>query len=59
MDAAREVETDEWEGFLRQTVDIAGAEAMIVHPREAASGRPWIWRARFLVLLCCKVGCPA
>ena len=26
---------------------LAGREALIVKPREAAKGQPWIWRARF------------
>lgn len=37
----------EWNGFDRYDFEVAGAKAIVVAPREAAAGRPWIWRARF------------
>lgn len=36
-----------WEGFDRFDFEVAGREAWVVVPAEAAPGKPWIWRARF------------
>lgn len=37
----------EFHGFARHDFDFNGRKAIIVAPKEAAEGRPWIWRARF------------
>lgn len=39
--------TSEWKGFTRQHFVIDGKEAWVTIPKEARSGKPWIWRARF------------
>ncbi len=49
--ASKDVKTkpSEWQGFKR--LDFAlpadGAKCIVVAPKEAAEGKPWIWRARF------------
>ncbi|GAB5559890.1 MAG: hypothetical protein SynsKO_15370 [Synoicihabitans sp.] len=40
-------ETSDWNGFVRYDFQVAGRDAIIVVPAEAAEGKPWIWRARF------------
>ncbi|MDA1014061.1 MAG: DUF3472 domain-containing protein [Planctomycetota bacterium] len=35
------------QGFTRQHFSVAERRAYIVLPKEAAAGKPWIWRARF------------
>lgn len=40
-------ETSDWHGFVRHDFQVAGHDAIIVEPDEAAPGMPWIWRARF------------
>ena len=37
----------EWNGYTRYDFDHNGREAIIVIPRQAAEGRPWIWRPAF------------
>jgi len=36
-----------WHGFSRHDFDHEGRPAIVVAPKKAAPGRPWIWRARF------------
>ena len=36
-----------WHGYDRYTFTHDGRKCDVVAPKQAASGRPWIWRARF------------
>ena len=36
-----------WKGFRQIHFKVAGRAAYIVHPKTAARGNPWVWRARF------------
>lgn len=36
-----------WDGFNRYTFKVDGRECIVVTPKKAAPGKPWIWRARF------------
>ena len=45
--AAPAVKKSEWKGFERHDLVVDGCRAIIVVPREAAPGKPWIWRAMF------------
>ncbi|MBN2449596.1 MAG: SGNH/GDSL hydrolase family protein, partial [Lentisphaeria bacterium] len=36
-----------WHGFERHDFELEGRQAILVRPRQAAPGKPWIWRARF------------
>ena len=54
--AASAVETDampfpgkksQWNGYDRYDFAVDGRSAIVVTPKRAAEGRPWIWRARF------------
>ena len=37
----------EWHGFLRFDFEFDTRAAIVVMPHKTASGKPWIWRARF------------
>lgn len=37
----------EWSGFTRYDFTYADRACIVVAPKDAAEGRPWIWRARF------------
>lgn len=37
----------EWNGFCRFDFELDGVPCIVVRPAEAATGLPWIWRARF------------
>lgn len=37
----------EWKGFSRYDFKYDGRDAIVVAPKSVASGKPWIWRARF------------
>lgn len=37
----------EWRGFDRYDFTVDGRNALVVVPKEAAPGKPWIWRAEF------------
>jgi pimeloyl-ACP methyl ester carboxylesterase len=37
-----------WNGFERLDFTVDGRAALLVRPKEAAGGRPWIWRTEFL-----------
>ncbi len=39
--------TSEWNGFERIDYVREGRPCLIVRPKQAASGRPWIWRTEF------------
>ncbi len=38
---------EKWHGFDQGHFTIAGRAAYLVAPETAASGKPWVWRARF------------
>jgi len=37
----------EWQGFDRYDFEVAGKPVLVVCPKEAAPGRPWIWHGEF------------
>src|SRR4029079_1627490 len=37
----------DWNGFAKYDFVVDGRTSYLVVPKEAASGKPWIWRARF------------
>jgi len=37
----------EWNGYDRYDFQVEGVTCWVVVPKEAAPGKPWIWRARF------------
>jgi pimeloyl-ACP methyl ester carboxylesterase len=41
------VKTAVWEGYERDEFAVDGRNALVVRPRAAAPGRPWIWRTEF------------
>ena len=41
------VKTTVWEGYERDEFAVDGRNALVVRPRAAAPGRPWIWRTEF------------
>ncbi|MCX6955060.1 MAG: prolyl oligopeptidase family serine peptidase [Verrucomicrobia bacterium] len=45
--AAGAVKTSEWNGYARVDFEVAGRAGLLVSPKEAAPGRPWIWRTEF------------
>ena len=40
-------EASEWNGYRLVDFEFDGRDCKVVYPEEAASGRPWVWRARF------------
>lgn len=36
-----------WEGWEKQSFQVAGRSAFLIVPKQAAAGRPWIWRTEF------------
>jgi pimeloyl-ACP methyl ester carboxylesterase len=41
------VKRSEWNGFARVDFEVAGRPCLLVAPKVAAAGRPWIWRTEF------------
>jgi pimeloyl-ACP methyl ester carboxylesterase len=37
----------EWFGYSRYDFQVDGRAVLVVTPKRAAAGRPWVWRARF------------
>jgi pimeloyl-ACP methyl ester carboxylesterase len=37
----------EWNGYERLDFEVAGHAALLVKPKTAAAGQPWIWRTEF------------
>lgn len=37
----------QWQGFDRIDFTVAGRKSWLVQPKEAAPGKPWIWRTEF------------
>lgn len=44
---AAAVKTSDWNGYAREDFEVAGHAGLVVHPKEAAPGHPWIWRTEF------------
>ncbi len=40
-------ETSVWQGFVRSDFAVDGRPCLLVQPKAAAPGRPWIWRTEF------------
>lgn len=36
-----------WNGFVRYDFEVAGKPVLVVVPREAAVGKPWVWHGEF------------
>jgi len=39
--------TDDWNGYTRHTFQFEGRTCYVVDPKWDATGKPWLWRARF------------
>jgi pimeloyl-ACP methyl ester carboxylesterase len=39
--------SSEWKGFKRYDFVVDGRKSWVVTPKQAATGNPWVWRARF------------
>ena len=39
--------TSHWNGFEKLDFDVAGRAALLVKPKQAATGAPWVWRTEF------------
>src|SRR5262249_9297044 len=37
----------DWHGFERHDFEVAGKGVLVVVPKEAAAGRPWVWHGEF------------
>lgn len=37
----------QWQGFDRYDFEVGGKPALVVLPKEAAPGRPWVWHGEF------------
>ena len=44
---ARNVRTSEWMGYERRDFVFDGRNCLLVIPKQAAEGKPWIWRTEF------------
>lgn len=42
-----EGEHSQWHGFSKTSFKLGGKACFVVEPARVASGRPWVWRARF------------
>ena len=42
-----EAKASEWSGYRRLDFTVDGRAALLVMPKEAAKGKPWIWRTEF------------
>ncbi|MFT5189407.1 MAG: pimeloyl-ACP methyl ester carboxylesterase/lysophospholipase L1-like esterase [Verrucomicrobiales bacterium] len=42
-----EGDASDWKGFVRFDFKLGDRQCILVTPKQAAEGRPWIWRARF------------
>jgi pimeloyl-ACP methyl ester carboxylesterase len=47
VEAAPEITTDTWNGFVRLTFKLEGRTCYLVKPKVSVHGKPWLWRARF------------
>lgn len=39
--------TSDWSGFVRHDFDVGGRSLMVIEPKMAAPGRPWVWHGEF------------
>jgi len=39
--------TSDWNGFVRHDFEVGGKKVLVVEPKEAAAGRPWVWHGEF------------
>jgi pimeloyl-ACP methyl ester carboxylesterase len=39
--------TSDWHGFTKHDFEVDGKSVLIVAPKEAAPGRPWVWHGEF------------
>jgi len=39
--------TSDWHGFTRHDFEVGGKKVLVVVPKEAAAGRPWVWHGEF------------
>ena len=39
--------SSQWKGFERRDFQVDGRRCWVILPKEAAEGKPWVWRARF------------
>src|SRR5215207_8751868 len=44
---AQDRKTSTWEGYERVDFTLGAREALVVKPKAAAEGKPWIWRTEF------------
>lgn len=42
-----EAKASEWNGYARSDFEVEGRAGLVVKPKEATPGRPWIWRTEF------------
>ncbi|MFV0445609.1 MAG: alpha/beta hydrolase-fold protein [Planctomycetaceae bacterium] len=40
-------ELSKWNGFVRHDFEVNGKPVLVVSPRQAAPGRPWVWHGEF------------
>ncbi len=45
--AAISMNQSSYHGFVQHDFEVAGRRALLVEPKKAAPGRPWIWRMEF------------
>ncbi len=38
----------EYKGYVSKTFEVGGRHSIVIEPKVAAEGRPWIWRTEFL-----------
>ena len=46
-DAPVETKSSDWNGYEKLDFQVAGRAALLVKPKTAAPGNPWIWRTEF------------
>jgi pimeloyl-ACP methyl ester carboxylesterase len=47
LHAEAPLKTSSWQGHERLDFEVAGRAALLVKPKSAAPGKPWIWRTEF------------
>jgi len=45
--AENSITTNMWQGFQQLKFSVDGRDALLVHPKISALGKPWIWRTEF------------
>ncbi len=41
------LQKSEWKGYPRYDFQVNGHDCLLIAPKEAAAGKPWVWRAEF------------